>query len=186
MPGPEGETGLRAVFLAERAALLRLLNARLRDPEEAEEVLQELWLKLHAAPTGPVAQPLAFLFRSANNLAVDRRRSALRRIEREGAWQSHQPSDAEWPGADLAVIAAERLRHVEAALARLPERDALAFRLFRFEELPQKEIAARLGLSLSAVEKILRRTFRAIHDTGREDGGAGRHLPRRLSPEEVR
>jgi DNA-directed RNA polymerase specialized sigma24 family protein len=71
--------GLKAVFLSERPMLLRLLTARLRDREVAEDVLQDLWVRLESAASGPVADPAAYLFRMANNLAFDRRRSEARR-----------------------------------------------------------------------------------------------------------
>lgn len=40
------EAGLKAVFLAERPMLLRLLAARLGNPADAEDALQDIWLKL--------------------------------------------------------------------------------------------------------------------------------------------
>ncbi|MFX7785136.1 sigma factor, partial [Acinetobacter baumannii] len=73
-------------FLAERPRLLRLLRARLGGEEDAEEALQDLWLRLESARPGPVAEPVAYLFRMANNLATDRRRSGLRRGALETAW----------------------------------------------------------------------------------------------------
>lgn len=59
--------GLRVVLAAGRTSILRLLTARLRDASEAEDVLQDMWLKLERAPTGPIAEPLAYLHRMAMN-----------------------------------------------------------------------------------------------------------------------
>ena len=80
--------GLRAVFLAERAMLLRLLVARLGSVEEAEDALQDLWLKLETVTGGPIAEPLGYICRMANNIAVDRRRRAARRPR---AWPATVP-----------------------------------------------------------------------------------------------
>ncbi|MEO9131589.1 MAG: RNA polymerase sigma factor, partial [Sphingomonas sp.] len=40
------ESGLKAVFLEERPMLMRLLIARLGSREEAEDALQDMWVKL--------------------------------------------------------------------------------------------------------------------------------------------
>ena len=173
--------GLRAIFLSERPMLLRLLTARLGSREEAEDALQDLWIKLDA--TGPIAHPAAYVFRTANNLAHDRRRAATRRSGRETAWFASQPHDQEQPDAERALLARERIAQIEAALAALPERVATAFRLYRFEELPRQAVADHMGISVSAVEKLLQRAYRAIHGRMR-DSVVGFGGPWRLSSRE--
>lgn len=159
--------GLKAVFLAERRMLLRLLAARLRDPDAAQDALQDLWLKLEALPSGPVADPAAYLFRMANNLVLDRRRSEQRRAIRDGAWNDAQCDASDFPTAEEALLARERLALLQAALERLPERTAAIFRAYRFDERPRKEIAAAQGISVSAVEKHLHRAYQAIATAAR-------------------
>ncbi len=161
------ESGLKAVFLEERPTLVRLLIARLGSREEAEDVTQEMWLKLEQLAPKPVSQPAAYLFRMAANLASDRRISAARGGVRNSAWLEAQPAAEELPGAERALLARERLAHVETALAAMPERMRAALRMYRLEELPQKQIAENLGMTLSGVEKLLRRAVRQLHDTGR-------------------
>jgi RNA polymerase sigma factor (sigma-70 family) len=177
------DSGIQAVYLQERAKLLRLLVARLGNPDEAEDVLQELWVKLQHASLGPVASPLAYLFKTANNLAIDRRRSEIWRSVREANWVDVQPTAEELPEPVDALIARERLRHVEAAIAALPERAGRAFRLYRLDGMPQKEIARELGVSLSLVEKLLQQAYRCIHDAGRQTS-AGPAVLQRLSSKE--
>ena len=80
--GSTADGGLRAVFLAQRAMLLRLFVARLGSREEAEDALHDLWLRLDQIGTTPIAQPAAFLFRVASNLATDRRIAGARRDAR--------------------------------------------------------------------------------------------------------
>ncbi|WP_447410685.1 sigma factor, partial [Clostridium perfringens] len=72
------DDGLRGIFLEQRAALLRMLTARLGNRDDAEDVLQDMWLRLDGLSDGPVAQPAAFLYRIAANLATDRRIAASR------------------------------------------------------------------------------------------------------------
>ena len=160
--------GLKAVFLSERPMLLRLLTSRLRDPDAAEDVLQDLWLRLESTASGPVAEPAAYLFRMANNLAFDRRRSEQRRSARDGAWTDTRSDGSDFPTAEDTLIGRERLAELEQAIGRLPERTAAIFRAYRFDEKPRKEIAADEGISVSAVEKHLHRAYKIIHALGQE------------------
>ena len=163
------ESGLKAVFLAERPMLARLLAARLGGPDDAEDALQDMWLKLDQLVDRPVADPAAYLFRMAANIASDRRLSTMRRGARDTVWHDVQPDADEMPDMERTLIARERLRRVQAALATLPERTQTAFRMFRIEGRPQREIAGELGISVSGVEKLLQRAYRQIYDSGEED-----------------
>lgn len=158
--------GLEAVFITSRPMLFRFLRARLGDYHGAEDMLQDLWLKLSGLETGPIADPRAYLFRMADNLVVDRRRSGQRRAYRDEAWTEAQSGVAadvdDRPSAERILIARERLCTVERALGDLPERTATAFRMFRIEGKPQKLIAAEFGITVSAVEKHLQKAYRAV------------------------
>lgn len=152
--------------MAIRGDLLRFLAARRVGPEEAEDLLQDLFVKLSARPTGPVAEPRAYLYRMVDNLLLDRRRASARRRVRESNWVelARGPGDGadESPSALHELIARERLRLVSERLAALPERTLLVLRRYRVEDVPQREIAAELGISLSAVEKHLQRAYRVL------------------------
>jgi RNA polymerase sigma-70 factor (ECF subfamily) len=74
--------GLEAIFIANRVALLRFLRAR-GAGDDAEDLLQELWLRIRNAPSGPIDQPLPYLMRAANNLMLDRHRGRVRARQRD-------------------------------------------------------------------------------------------------------
>lgn len=158
-----GDDGLRAIFLEQRPALLRLLAARLGSRDDAEDALQDMWLRLDQLAGEPVAQPAAFLYRVANNLATDRRIARARRGARDHAWHDAQPTADDLPDAERVIVARDTLRVIEAAIADMPERMALALRLFRIEGRPQRAIAEQLGISVSGVEKLLQRAYRIVH-----------------------
>ncbi|WP_425231067.1 RNA polymerase sigma factor [Sphingomonas sp.] len=160
----EGAGGLRAVFLAERPMLLRLLAARLGSREEAEDAYQDLWLKLDGLADQPIAQPAAFLYRTAANAATDRRIAAARRTARDTGWLEVQPGAGELPDAERILVARDEMRSVQAVIDAMPDRMATALRLFRIDRRPQREIADELGISVSGVEKLLQRAMRIIHD----------------------
>lgn len=158
-------SGLEAVFLENRERLLRFLAAH-GAGDAAEDLLQELWMRLAATPAGPVGQPLAYLYRAANNLMVDRHRARRAAVRRDQDWTdttgASQPSISDEPSGERALIAREQLRRVEAALAALGSRAEAAFRRHRIDGVPQRQIAAELGVSLSTVESDLRRAYRAL------------------------
>ncbi|MBW8744085.1 MAG: sigma-70 family RNA polymerase sigma factor [Sphingomonas sp.] len=156
--------GLRAYFLRERPTLLRLLKARLGNPDEAEDVLQELWLRLSTMNSAPIAQPGGYIFRMANNMATDRHRSLSASVRRESEWiETYGQSDEVVPPVEAGMLASERLRQIDAAVAALPERTARIFRLYRYEDVPRRTIAELIGISVSAIEKHLQVAYRAIH-----------------------
>lgn len=152
--------GLEAVYLANRAALLRFLRAR-GAGDGADDLLQELWLRIVSAPTGPVFDPLNYLFRAANNLLLNRVRHHQRQSARDEAWSDTQfgPGGTE---ADASLVARAEIAEARRRLTECGSRVEEIFFLFRVEGMRQREIAERLGLSLSAVEKDIQRAYRAI------------------------
>ena len=158
-------SGLEAVFLENRERLLRFLAAH-GAGDAAEDLLQELWMRLSAASVGPIGQPLAYLYRAANNLMVDRHRARRTTERRDQDWTdatgASHPGVSDEPSGERALIAREQLRRVEAALAALGSRAETAFRRHRIDGVAQREIAADLGVSLSTVESDLRRAYRAL------------------------
>lgn len=161
---PMSDTGLQAVFLANRDRLLRFLAAH-GAGDAAEDVLQELWIKLSTSSAGPVAQPLSYLYRAANNLMLDRYRSVRQAAKRDSDWSAveHDGTDrAQDPAGERPLIAREQLGIVQQTLDGLGERAAHAFRRHRIDGVPQKLIARELGVSLSTVETDLRKAYRAL------------------------
>lgn len=151
--------GLRAVFLERRTVIIRLLTARLGNADEAEEVAQDLWIKLERNPAGPVAEPAAYLFKMANNLATDRRVAGRRGQARDNHWVDLQPTHAEIPSIEREVLGRAALARIGVVIADMPERMRTALMQFRLEGLAQREIAANLGITVSGVEKLLARAY---------------------------
>ncbi|QLC24408.1 RNA polymerase sigma factor [Parasphingopyxis algicola] len=165
--------GLAAVFLANRPALLGFVTARLAGAPEAEDILQDIWLKLDGVePSGPVADPLAYLYRMTENALRDRLRSEARRRVREAHWvedfSGHLEDSGDALSPEKIAVERDRLRLVEARIAALPGRTKSIFRAARIEERKQADIAAELDISLSAVEKHLQRAYKAVIDARRE------------------
>jgi RNA polymerase sigma-70 factor (ECF subfamily) len=173
---------LAPAFEAHRAQLLRYLRAR-GAGEESEDCLQELWLRAALGNQGAVDDPLAYLYRMAHNLMLDRLRADSRRTRRETAYHSdvHGNGEADKsPTAEDALLARERLRAIERVLAGLGSRTDHIFRRHRIDEIAQRDIAAELGITLSAVEKHLQKAYRAIAAARRAEipsAGEAQHDP---------
>jgi RNA polymerase sigma factor (sigma-70 family) len=145
-------TDVSDLYVRERGRLGRIGAAITADPRDAEEVVQDVFVRLLAGPVEPRGEGL--LVRMARNLAIDRLR---RRRYREAARPAVAAAAlAETPSPEAALAAREELRALVRLLEAMPERRRRAFVMSRLEDLPQAEIARRLGVSLSTVEKDLR------------------------------
>lgn len=157
--------GLEAVFLAHRDALLRFLRAR-GAGDDAADLLHELWFRVASAPTGPIAQPVSYLMRAANNLMLDRHRGAVRAMRRDLAWAEAtgpaEPEVLDSPDAERVLIGRDALARAEAQLAALGSRVDAIFRRFRLDGVSIDQIAREFGVSRSTVEKDLQKAYRAL------------------------
>jgi len=161
---------LLALYLERRPNLVRFLAARAGSLAAAEDLTQELYLKLAARDrTGEeVGNPLALLYRMALNLMLDRARGEARSAVRDTAWRQAVRTEiggidiADEPPADEAAASAERMRRLIAAVRELPPQAGRAFRLHKLEGLSQAETAQAMGLSVKAVEKHVAAALKAV------------------------
>lgn len=153
--------GLSATLEAQRPALRRFLVARTGSESDADDLLSELWIKANGAATGPVANPLNYLFRMANNLVLDRLREARRRSRREREWTgdlhgedalSYEVADIS-PNSEQLLLNRDEARRLREAIDQLPAGAQRVVRMHKIDGLSHAEVAANLGISKSAVEK---------------------------------
>jgi RNA polymerase sigma-70 factor (ECF subfamily) len=155
------------------AKLSRFAERLLRDGTEAEDVVQETFLRLwqRAGEYQPKARVTTWLHRITHNLAVDRLRARGRTLP--------LPEEDEMPvSARQPTLLDEKRRVValEAALAALPERQATAIVLVHLHGLSGAEAAEVLGVGVEAVESLLARGRRALKNElsglAKAEGGA--------------
>lgn len=158
---------LQQAYLAHRDRLLRFVRAR-GAGDAAEDVLQDLWLRLAAAPDPQAAAGLGYMMRAADRLMIDRYRATRQARLRDEAWSEAQPGLADniapAPDALRTIAARQQVAAVEQALADVGDRAAAIFRRHRIDGIPQRDIAAEFGVSLSTVESDLRRAYARIVD----------------------
>ncbi len=172
-PASSAAQGIDAILMTHRAQLLRFLQAH-GAGDAAEDLLQELWMRVRAQPSGPIANPLSYLYRAANNLMIDRARADRQARLRDQAWTDVQGMEerSHEPTAEERLIARQQLARYSAVIDGLGARAALCFRRFRLEGVAQKQIAAELGVSLSTVESDLRGVYAALLAARRQSDDA--------------
>jgi len=139
------------------AQATRLMGSR----AEAEEIAQEAMVKLWRAARGDdivTARVSTWLYRVTANLCIDRLR--LRR----STLAMHDLPEPVDPSPDVAATLQEQARKaaLRAALADLPERQAMAVSLRFMEGLSNPQIAEIMGVGIEAVESLTARGKRAL------------------------
>lgn len=151
---------LLGLYEEKRANLVRFFAARLGSRAEAEDLVQDLFVRISGMDgLGPVDNPSALLHRIGSNLMLDRLRSQKRAGTRDNEWRSlnttviagHEVADE--PAADDVVAGRQRLKVLVEAVEDLPEKTRQAFRLHKLEGHSHVETARRMGISVSTVEK---------------------------------
>src|ERR1700761_3252148 len=151
-----GPLALRQLLITGYDELKAKLTRRLGSADAAADAVQDTWLRLqHASIAGRIDNPARYLFRVALNVARDRKaadRQHLAADQLEGAIElADQAAD---PAAILE--AKSELELAKMLIRELPERQRSILLAARLDGLPRREIAQRLGISLSLVEKELK------------------------------
>jgi RNA polymerase sigma factor (sigma-70 family) len=171
MTGPTGDDLLR-LYLEKRPNLVRFIAARTGSMATAEDVVQELYVKLRGlGEVDAVTNPTAFLYKMAGNLMLDSARSSRRGALRDNAWReasgvSGSGEDrALLPPADEVVASRQRLRQLVSAVDDLPPQMGRAFRLHKLQGLSHAQTAQAMGISVKVVEKHISAALKRL--TGR-------------------
>jgi RNA polymerase sigma factor (sigma-70 family) len=143
--------------------LKRLLQRRGRTCEEAEDLVQDAFIRMqvYCQEGGVVREPEAFLVRTVLNLAIDARRRDRRDLYEKQSVEDLYLVDLS-PAPDEVFAAEQRLQRIRRSLSSLSERTQKAFFLHRLEGFSYAEIAQRLGVSVSAVEKHIASAVAAL------------------------
>lgn len=146
-------------------SLVRLLWRRTGDRDDAEDLVQEVFVRALETPPSN-AKP--WLFAVALNLARDDGRRAVRQGRKLELLRG-EASGASAPSPDLALEAAEKADAVRAALATLEEQDRSAL-LLKAEGFSYDDIAAALGLAKGSVGTTLARARKRLAEAFRGQG----------------
>jgi RNA polymerase sigma factor (sigma-70 family) len=152
-----------------RRPLLAYFQRRLNDRSEAEDLTQDVFLRLLAVSSFDAVDNVdAYVFKVATNVLHDRHRRALRQH-----WQDESPLDEEIiaeiasfcvedRGPERVLLGKEALATALKALDELGDRTRNIFVLSRLERMKQKDIAVLYGITASTVEKHVLRAVAHI------------------------
>lgn len=151
--------------LVHEEALVAYLRRSWSQRDDVHDLRQETYVRVYeAAARARPASPKAFMFTTARHLMADRlRRGRVVSIEAVGDLDAlHVLVDEISP--ERRLDARQVLRRLAEAFDRLPDRCREVVWLRRIEELPQKAVAARLGINEKTVEKHLAKGMRLMAD----------------------
>lgn len=155
-----------------RAPIFLYFSRRVATPEDAEELTQELFIRLlRRADLDSVDNMEGFVFVTAANLLKDH----YRHLSRHGGGKKTSIDNLQIRSSDpnpgQVVEDRDEIGVLIRAIEELPPKCRVVFTMYRFDEVPQTEIARRLGITVSMVEKhiaaamlALRKTLKATHD----------------------
>lgn len=146
-----------------RPALIQYFRRKSRDPNEIEDFVQEVFLRIAARRSAEVVENVAgYVFQTAASVLADRhRRRTVRHADDHVEFDSDRHSKADFDPAHI-LESRQSLQVAVAALQRLPERTRDIFILRRLEGHAFRDIADRFGISVSAVEKHMVRAVQHL------------------------
>jgi RNA polymerase sigma-70 factor (ECF subfamily) len=172
-PEPEKTRGviIERLFREHNEALIRFLRARVGSHNEALEVAQEAYVRLLSLDQpGAVSYLRAFLFKTAANIAIDRRRRH-RNYDKVTERQLFVEL-AENRTPERQVAAEQTLRLLGSLIEAMPPKCRESFVMNQIHGLDAAPIAARLGITESMVRKYVVRALlhcRECMDLDRND-----------------
>ena len=153
-----------AAFLTMRPRLFGIAYRMLGSAAEAEDVVQDVWVRWQTADRSAVRNAAAFLTTTATRLAINVMQSARSRRETSvGTWTA-EPAD---PGADPRREAErdqELTSGVRLLLQRLTPTERAAYILREAFDYPYRDIANRLQLREANARQVVTRARKSVAD----------------------
>jgi RNA polymerase sigma factor (sigma-70 family) len=154
---PDGNHPLK-LFLSHRASLIRYARRMTGNRDDAEDIVQEAWLRTNAGTAKlPAAELMAYLRMTVRNLALNgirRKRIEARIFEVNGETDIIDiPSDL--PDPEIAAISRDEYARIVAALHGMPDNMRTAVEMHRIGGRKLKDIAAHLGISTTTAHTLV-------------------------------
>ena len=164
----DGRSDIYGVFLKYRDALVRALIRLSVKPEDVDDILQETLARAADADRkNTIEQPKSYLFAVSRNIVYReherRTREVLSEID-EATVEASQVS------ADEALHSKMMLDAFWEALASLPQDHQRAILMRRVYGLSQKDVARKMGVSVSSVDKYLAQGMKRCRSVLRKNG----------------
>jgi RNA polymerase sigma factor (sigma-70 family) len=157
-------TELEALAQRYRVALVRFFCKRLRSGADAEDLAQEVLVRLaRHTDSQKIDDVEAYLFQIAANLLRDRARRDATHFAADHISFEESGFEGEVPSEECVLEGRQAMDAFLAALAEMPPRRRMVFTLHRFAGLTYGAIAMRLGISVGVVEKHMMKALLHLH-----------------------
>jgi RNA polymerase sigma-70 factor (ECF subfamily) len=151
-------------FVASYAELSRHISRRFGRDLDPQDVMQDTYLRLQTIPAETeILNPRSYLFRMAGNLAIDRMRAQPAQSS-IGTVEELEDAPDEGASPERIIDYRQRLEHLQRAIATLPPRQKQVLLMHKFDGLTHAQIAAELGITKSAVEKLIMKALAYLRD----------------------
>lgn len=147
---------IRDVFLSTRLGIARAVS-KIVPPHEVEDIVQETYVRLcQVGAPEQIQHPQSYLYKTARNLALDSLKRAENRVTEQ--WNEDVENSRAIAGMEAdetfeQAASSEEFGHFCEAVRQLPVQARRAFVLKKVYGYSQREIASKLGLAESTVEK---------------------------------
>jgi len=157
------DTWFKREILVHEPALVRYLSRIWPDRSEVYDLRQDIYIRIYtsAAKSRPHA-PKSFLFTTARNLVADRfKRQRIVAIDAVGDFANLDVL-VEQISPEQRATAHQELRRLAEAIDQLPPKCRETVWLRRVDEVPQKDVATKLGVTQKTVENQLRKGMQLL------------------------
>lgn len=154
-------TEIKEIWLPLSARFYRVAYHILESQEDAEDAVQELYLKLIKSPAkfSEIQDPAAFGITILRNICID----IIRRREKRKSEELHEYMIADESSPDKAAAEKDKLRVLIQEIGRLPQKQSMVLKMRTIDGLEYEEIAQRTGLSqvnIRVLISIARKTLK--------------------------
>nr|WP_205417377.1 sigma-70 family RNA polymerase sigma factor [Trinickia diaoshuihuensis] len=167
---------ITAIVMLERTRLVNFIRRRIRDPDDAEDILQDVFhefVQAYRLPA-PIEQASAWLFRTARNRIIDRFRKKREQPladlsepddDPDGEYRLDLALPAHDAGPEARYARTVLLKALQDALDELPPNQREVFIAHELEGRSFKELAAQSGVALNTL--LARKRYAVLHLRGR-------------------
>lgn len=160
LPSTEQPETVALLYQRHGSALRQYFKRRLSAGADFEDLVQEVFVRLlRRGDTSDIEKLDAYLFETASSVLMDYgRQSQSRQVRHHITFDQNLHGDVDF-SVEHVLGERELLANVGAALLELPERTRMIFVMRRIDGMRHGDIALRLGISVSAVEKHVARAM---------------------------
>jgi len=158
------EKALEMLFNTYYDPLCRYANSYLHDPDEAEEIVQNSFLRIweKRRQLSIETSVKSYLYQIVRNACLNEiKHQKVKKLHGESVMNE---GEQHYESSDQQTLRAELSERISGAIEKLPGQCQVIFRMSRFEELKYQEIANQLNLSIKTVENQMGKALRIMRE----------------------